>query len=228
MTNQEIYDLHVLQSHNVRRLKQAQENLIKDINFYLKKQDNFQVEIKTKLLALLYSALSEAQFIQIVHTPNGFTYSEIQTIKSKKPLAEKWKTMVDLAMGRIDDWQSDSNLLNKRDKLHDIIKTYIEDPQELRNRIAHGQWIYALNTKLSKENEAISQRIRGLDVVKITIWAEVHQYLAFIVRDLVQSPNMAFNVNFITNLSKLDSFVAESQQWSLEKRILRLSKKNIK
>lgn len=50
MDNQEIYDLYVLQSKNVRRLKKVQKSLVKDINFYLQKNDDFQVEIKQNYL----------------------------------------------------------------------------------------------------------------------------------------------------------------------------------
>lgn len=75
MTNEEILELYKLQSCNVRKLNQVKDSLIKDINFYLRKSDDLQVEVKTKLLAILYVAWSEAQFIQIVYTPSGFSPS---------------------------------------------------------------------------------------------------------------------------------------------------------
>ena len=45
MTEQEIYDLYVLQSKNVRKLKKVKDSIVKDINFSIKKNDEFQTEI---------------------------------------------------------------------------------------------------------------------------------------------------------------------------------------
>lgn len=228
MNNQEIYDLHVLQSKNVRRLKQVQKSLIKDINFYLQKNDDFQVEIKTKLFALLYCTISEAQFIQILHTPSGFSYSEITQIKSQRSITESWKLMIDLAMDKVGDWNNITDLKNRRDKLHEIIRTYIEKPHGIRNKIAHGQWIHALNSNNTKENEEITQQISDLNVINLTIWAEVHQYLALIIRDLIQSPQIGYHNNYWINLVNLEEYLQNSSNWTIEKRKERLQKKKIR
>ena len=225
MNEQEIYDLYVLQSKNVRRLKQVQKNLIRDINFYLKRNDEFQVEIKTKLLALLYCTLSEAQFIQILHTPKGFTFPEITQIKSKRSITESWKLMIDLAMNKVGDWNNNVDLMGRRNKLHEIIGKYIEEPQGIRNKIAHGQWVHALNSQNTNENEDITQKISDLNVVELTIWAKIHQYLAYIIRDLVQSPQIGHHNNYWVNLIELEQFIIESSNWTIEKRKERLSKK---
>lgn len=139
MTENEIYSLYVLQSKNVRRLKQVQKNIIKDINFSIKKNDVFQVEIKSKLLALLYCTFSEAQFIQITHTPNGFTSLEIDKIKKakKNKLEDGWKVMIELAMNKVGDWKNNIDLIDRRNSILKIIKDYILSQSILRNKIAH-------------------------------------------------------------------------------------------
>lgn len=228
MDNQEIYDLYVLQSKNVRRLKKVQKSLVKDINFYLQKNDDFQVEIKTKLLALLYCTISEAQFIQILHTPSGFSYAEITQIKNQRSITESWKLMIDLAMDKVGDWRNNADLNGRRNKLHEIIKTYIEEPHGIRNKIAHGQWIHALNSNNTKENEEITQKINSLNVVSLTIWAEVHQYLALIIRDLIQSPQIGHHNNYWVNLVELEQYLQKSANWTIEKRKERLQKKQMK
>jgi len=97
MTDAEIKNIHVIQSRNVRHLKRVQKNMTMDINHYLIKNDSFQVNIKTKLFSLLYSALSEAQFTQILHTPFGFLHSEILKIQNQRSLVESWHLMLDIA-----------------------------------------------------------------------------------------------------------------------------------
>lgn len=225
MTEREIYNLYVLQSKNVRRLKQVQKNLIKDINFYIKKNDDFQVEIKTKLLTLLYCTISEAQFIQILHTPKGLSFSEIEEVKRQRSLTAQWLKMIDLAMSKVGDWRNNQDLLNRREYIKGVIIKYIHEPREIRNRIGHGQWIHALTSNLENEHTDLTQKISNLDVVKITIWLKVHEFLAKIIRDLVQSPRSAYHRDYWTNTVELEKFLIESEDWSLEKRKRRINRK---
>ena len=109
-----------------------------------------------------------------------------------------------------------------------IIDEYIKKPQELRNKIAHGQWIHALNSENTKENIDTTKRIENLDVVQISIWFEVHQYLCFIIRDLIQSPKKGFHNNYWSNLVELEKFLSKSKSWTLDKRIAVLDMKKPK
>jgi putative ubiquitin-RnfH superfamily antitoxin RatB of RatAB toxin-antitoxin module len=229
MNDREIYDLYILQSRNVRHLKKVMNNLFKDINKEFQRDDNeFQINSKTKIIALLYCALSEAQFLQIVYTPKGFTFSEIEQIKNKRSIAESWELMIDLAMNKVGNWNCNNDLFNRRNRIQEIIKTYIKNPQEIRNKIAHGQWIHALNSKSTKENVNTTTSINELNVVTITIWFIVHQYLAYIVRDLVQSPKRGFHHNYWVHLVELEEFLVKSKSWSIENKIDRIRNKGRK
>ena len=230
MTDQEIYDLYVLQSKNVRRLKQVQANLVKDINFYLRKNNEFQVEIKTKLLALLHCTLAQAQFIQIVHTPDGFLSSEIEKIKSAKnsKLEDGWKLMIDLAMDKVGDWNNTKDLLDRRNSLLQIISDYIISPSILRNKIAHGQWEFALNRENTKENKDLTAQLKDLNIVEISKWFDIHQFMGLIIRDLIQSPKKGFHNNYWVNLTNLEESLIKSKNWTLETKKSQLKKKPIK
>jgi hypothetical protein len=230
MTRREIYDLYVLQSKNVRRLKQVQASLVKDINFYLRKNDHFQVEIKTKLLALLHATLSEAQFIQILHTPDGFSGQEIERIKVVKnsKLEDGWRLMIDLAMGKIGNWTRNQDLRKRRDALYKVVAEFIIAPSLLRNKIAHGQWEFALNRENTKENEVLTGHLRTLSVVQISKWFTVHQYLGLIIRDLVQSPQKGFHNNYWIHLTGLEEYLTNSKKWTIETKREKLQRKPLK
>ncbi|MPY24422.1 hypothetical protein [Shewanella sp. YLB-07] len=225
MTKSEIKELFKIQSRNVRYLKKVEKNLTMDINHYLLKGDDFKVAIKTNFYSLLYSSLSEAQFLQILYTPNGFSYPEIKNVQAKYSIVDKWKCMLDLALSHVGDYQVDTGIALKRDHIRDVIASYIEKPQNIRNKIAHGQWVHALNSKSTKENCAMTTAVRSLNVVEISRWFEVHQYLCFIIRDLVQSGLGTFNTSFIDNYSKLDAFLAESNSWTIENRVKNIKRK---
>ncbi len=226
MTRQEIYDLYVLQSKNVRKLKKVEANLVRTINTYLKKNDSFQVELNTKLYALVYCTLSEAQFIQIVNTPDGFMDTEIEKIKAEKNrngVVKAWELLFDMAFEKVNvNWKTNSDLQNRRNELQSILDNYIKTPSELRNKIAHGQWDFALNRENTAENTTKTLELTNLTVIQITIWSEVHQFLGLIVRDLIQSPKSGFHRNYWNNLVKLQQFITDSNTWTMSKRIATL------
>jgi hypothetical protein len=145
MNNEELKELQKIQSRNVRHLKQVQKNLTMDINISLLKGDSFKVNLKTKLYSLLYSALSEAQFVQILYTPFGFQESEINKIKSDRSIFKQWESMIDISLGKVGDFEKNQDLKMRRAFLKNIVKEFIEKPQLVRNKIAHGQWLHALD-----------------------------------------------------------------------------------
>lgn len=223
MTDQEIFELYKLQSINVRKLSRVQKILNKDINLYFRKSDIFQINIKTKLLALLYCAWSEAQFVQIVYTPRGFSSSEIDNIKMTKNrdgITDGWKQMIELSLKRVGNWEKNSALQNTRKKLFEIVDEYIKEPSLLRNKIAHGQWFVALNRENTAKNEELSKKLDELDVISITKSFEVHKYLGYIIRDLVQSPKRGFHKNYWVNLTFLEEYMNKTKKWDIQ------SKKN--
>lgn len=68
-----------------------------EINQAIKESDDFKIAMKTKLLALAYSAWSEAQFIQIVYTPNIFTEPEIKNLLKDSGIFNKWTMLINLS-----------------------------------------------------------------------------------------------------------------------------------
>ena len=126
------------------------------------------------------------------------------------------------------NWQSNVDFSDRRKELQKIIDNYIKVPSELRNKIAHGQWDYALNRDNTAENASKTLDLRALSVIQITIWSNVHQFLGLIVRDLIQSPKSGFHRNYWINLVKLEQFITKSSTWTMNKRMttLRPSKTN--
>ncbi len=231
MTKAEILELYMRQSENVRELNRVKAILIKDINHHIRKSEAFQLEIKTKLLALLYTAWSEAQFVQIVYTPSGFTSSEIENIKTTKNstgVSDGWKQMIELALRKVGEWKKSADLQNRRQELFRIVDEYIKEPSLLRNKIAHGQWLNALNRENTAINSQITTDLAALDVVEITRWFEVHRFLGFIVRDLVQSPRIGFHKNYWVNLTALENLLEKTKDWTIESKREKLQLKPIK
>ncbi len=231
MNDQEILAVYMAQSENVRYLSKVIDGTQRDINFYLRKSNDFQVKVKAKTLSLLYSAWSEAQFTQITFTEKGFMYSEICSIKAHKErygITEGWKYMIKKALEKVGDPNTNRDLGRRLETLLSLVKDYIEEPSILRNKIAHGQWVNALNRDNTAVNDVLSKSLDELDPVEIGKRVEIHRFMGFIVRDLVQSPKAGFHKHYWTNIVNLENYLKETESWSLESKKLSLSQKPIK
>jgi putative AlgH/UPF0301 family transcriptional regulator len=90
------------QTKNVQYLRKVIKQLNRDINESIKKSDKFKEDMRVKLLALTYSAWSEAQFIQIIYTPNTFTIYEINSMLKIKGIFDRWKKLIKYSFEKIE------------------------------------------------------------------------------------------------------------------------------
>ncbi|NIE75532.1 hypothetical protein [Pantoea sp. Ap-967] len=230
MNDSEILAIYMAQSENVRHLKKVIDSYRRDINLDLRKSNDFQINAKTKIMALLYSAWSEAQLLQIAYTPNGFSSTEIQSIIQAKNngITQAWKKMINLAFQKIGDPNTDPNIKTRLDKLLLLVKTHIDGPSKLRNKIAHGQWVKALNSSSTGVNSDLTNKLDQLDSVQIRRQLDMHQFLGKLIRDLTQSPNNGFGRDYLKNIADLENFTIKSQHWSIQAKKIALLRKPIK
>lgn len=181
--------------------------------------------MQTKLLALTYSAWSEAQFSQIIYTPDSFSQTEIDEILNVKKsggIIDGWKRLIKVSINkvRVSPLERDE----KQTELNYYLDRYIFKQSQMRNKIAHGQWVNAIEDTEERTID-FNQRLRALNVVDIMIEFKVHTTLGKIIRDLVQSPNKGFSQNYNKNITDLTDYVTRSNSWNMNSKRIRLSKK---
>jgi hypothetical protein len=226
-TPEQIYNVYVLQSENVRYLGKVKKNQLPELNCCIKKKDDFGLKAKTTMFALLYSAWSESQFVQIQNTPNAFFPREIEDIQSETRshgIVAGWVMLIDIAFSKVGDIDKSSDLQIRHESILKRIKEIIEQESIIRNKIAHGQWVNALNRKQSDESP-ITERIDELDYVKIDRLFEIHKLLGVILRDLVQSPKNGFHQNYWQDSQKLLDYAEKTKNHSVEDKRTLLDKR---
>ena len=119
------------------------------------------------MYALLYSAYVEDSFLKLIHTPQALTETEIRDIQRGRNLDEKWKKCAEVAFMKITNGADWVEIANKKQTLYRILDKYIIVPSQMRNKIAHGQWLVCLNSDCTKINEQISKEMTKLDFVKV-------------------------------------------------------------
>ncbi len=218
--------IYEAQCENVRALLAARKQIKTNINEALRSSKDHQAKALTKTLAVVFTAWVEASFSKLLHTPDGFDLDEIATIKaaSSKNVVRGWEKCIEIA---IQDHDADMSGFDQsdRDRLQVAVQDLIKDPSELRNKIAHGQWVRALNGKNTDVNEVATAAISELSVVKIDMWFDCQSKLSVIVEHLIVSPNKAFIKTYRNLMYQLETMYSQRSKWTLETKKSRLKQK---
>jgi hypothetical protein len=215
-----------IQTENVKELEKAWEQGNRLVNESLRTNDKAATAIQTKLMALLFSAYTEAIFSKLIHTPNALTQSEIDSLKNmfKSNSYSGWVACLKLVVGKITS-KEQSYKDNVIADVMTLLKDYIKEPSEVRNRMAHGQWVVALNSKNTQENNSISTRIENLDIIILTKYKKSFALTALIIEDLIESPDNA-HINFYQDqINMFSQEQAKMSSWTLQGRIQKLKPK---
>jgi len=227
MNDEQIETIFAAQVQNVRELVRAWKHLNRDVNAACLKSQSTSLRIETKLLALVYCALAEAMFSKLIHTPKALSADAILQIKQELAIAgvrEGWKKCVEIVLMAVAAKNS-SHAPNVRKTLGHLIDEYIHDPSMLRNKIAHGQWVIALNRENTAVNEEISMEIAELDVVELYRRKHALEMICSIIEDLIKSPNRAHQRDYWVHTVELGEKQKQMKQWSLETKVEQLREK---
>ncbi|MCT4613373.1 MAG: hypothetical protein N4A49_00700 [Marinifilaceae bacterium] len=197
---------------NVKELKSSRRKIKQLINQSIKNKKKDILPILTKNYALLYSSFAETCFLKMIHTPYGFSEEGIQQITSKRNLEEQWRKCLELAFSVIDN--GNGEFRNKIQTLNRLIQKYIIEPSQIRNKIAHGQWIVAFNSQNTSVNSETTDKISSLDFVKIDILFDVYEKIGQVVEDLIESPTKTHFRDFYLHLAELEDLVTKTTDWT--------------
>lgn len=216
------------QCENVRALLKARGQISRAINDAMKQKNDASVSVLSRSLALVFCAWVEASFSKLIHTPYGFTLTEIDDIKKAiafGSVVSGWERAITIAMTDHDLVKSNFQEADSV-RLKGCVDLLVKSPSELRNKIAHGQWVEALNSKNTDTNKDVTIRLSSISSVMVDTWFECHEKLIEIVEHLIHSPNKAFINTYRSRVAQLEALYAQRQSWTDEtKRIQLLAKR---
>jgi hypothetical protein len=214
------------QVENVRALESSIRQIRRNINFSLRHNESAIANSLTKVYAILFCAWAEANFSKVVHTPYGFRIDEIVQIQTAKSdgITAAWKKAVELGLRHLDASRG-SFQPNTRLTLFRAIDAHVFDPSLLRNKLAHGQWVVALNRAYDDIQAELTKLIKELDIVKVDGWRFCHRHLAQMVETLIESPKKAFIRDWWQSVVDLDNEMEQSSRKNLAEHITKLKAK---
>ena len=106
-----------------------------------------------RLFAFLIGAWAECRLMKLIYEPNSFDKADRKKIQSKKARIDQWHLAVELAFrkqyevpkAKLSEHTLSFTAFARFRAIEDILDADLRQIVEVRNKLAHGQWIYPLN-----------------------------------------------------------------------------------
>ena len=188
------------------------ESAITQIGLSLKEEISYKnsinVDIYTRILAQLVNSWIEVRLFKIINEEYAFTDREIRDILANKSLNEKWKCALTSSYLKAYNVKSSDKINDIRySTLISLIASEILGSNQLRNKLAHGQWKYAFNGNVTSINQKMTNKILNENIMKLQIKMNIFRYISQIIHDLAIS-KPTFERDFNTYYNR----IRENQQ----------------
>lgn len=197
------------------------------INSAIRSNNQAAIDAFTKIYALLFCAWAEANFSKVLHTPHGFSFDEIAQVQAAKAngIGQAWKSCVQLGLRHLDAKRG-SFLPNTQQRLERAVDKHVFDPSVFRNKLAHGQWIHALNRDNDALQPELTAKLADLHVVAVGGWILTHEKLANLVETLIESPKKVFMRDWHKFIVELDEAIEQAESYTYAEHVKRLLDKD--
>jgi hypothetical protein len=163
-----------------------------------------------RLYSFLVGAWIETRLRKLLHEEFGFTESERNQIEQKSSQLEQWKETVDLAFRKhhkitkapLDERNLGVAHAARRSALHEVLSNELRILIEIRNKLAHGQWVYPFNNEGNAVESDKYTLINKENLQSLQFKYSLAEHLADAVHDLVVSPT-TFERDFEGHFKKL-------------------------
>lgn len=149
-----------------------------------------------RLYSFLLGAWAECRLCKLLHEQFGFSEAERVNVLAAKTQLEQWQYTVDSAFRKhhgLPNAELTSRTLGvshaaRRDALHGVLSDELKLVIEIRNKLAHGQWIYPFNnTGTAVESDKFTL-INNENLQSLQYKYSLLRHLADAVHDLVVTP----------------------------------------
>lgn len=164
-----------------------------------------------RLYAFLLGAWAECRLRKLVHEQYGFSDDERSLVLSAETQLEQWQKAVDIAFRKhhkITKAELNARILGvshaaRRDALQSVLSDELRIIIEIRNKLAHGQWVYPFNSDGTAVEPEKYKLINQENLLSLQFKFALLGHLADAVHDLVVSP-ATFQRDFDAHFRRLE------------------------
>jgi len=187
-----LYRFHVC---NLRSIEVAIKNTALSARKAIAKQNSHAIASFVRLFSFLIGAWAETCLLKLQFEKNGMAAEDRKTVLFQPTQLERWQKSVEIAFRRKYDvptaMLSEATLPHaayaRYTSLIDILSTDLRSIIEIRNKLAHGQWIYPLNSEGNDVEEEKYNNLRQENLLALQFKQNLISNLAFIIHDLIVS-----------------------------------------
>jgi hypothetical protein len=148
-----------------------------------------------RLYAFLIGAWAECRLRKLLHEPSGLQVADRNKLINKPTQLEQWQATVDVAFRKHHDVPKallTAQVLGvtqaaRRQALHDVLEKELRNIIEIRNKLAHGQWVYPLNDDGTAVLEEKYKAINKENLLSLEFKYALVRHLGECIHDLVVS-----------------------------------------
>jgi hypothetical protein len=164
-----------------------------------------------RLYAFLLGAWAECRLQKLLHEQYGFSDDERSLVLSAETQLAQWQQAVDLAFRKhhkVPKAELNARVIGvshaaRRDALHRALSNDLRIIIEIRNRLAHGQWVYPFNSDGTAVEPEKYKLINQENLLSLQMKYSLLCHLADAVHDLVVSPS-TFQRDFDRHFKQLE------------------------
>lgn len=187
-----LYQFHVA---NLQEIDHAMDKIARSLRASVSQGDEATVSAFMRLYALLLGAWAECRLRKLIYEPQGFNDAERETIQSESTQLKQWQKTVEIAFRRqykIPKAALSADVLShsaysRYDTLSNMLVNDLSSIIELRNKLAHGQWVYPLNSNGNDIAQEQMNALRVENLLSLQFKKTLLESLSSAIHDLVVS-----------------------------------------
>lgn len=163
-----------------------------------------------RLYSFLLGAWTETRLRKLLHEDPGFSEQERKSITSEATQLEQWIAAVNLSFRKhhklpratLDEKTLGVAHAARRTALLEVLNGDLRIVIEIRNKLAHGQWVYPFNNEGTTVEEEKYRLINKENLLSLELKYSIVEHLADTIHDLVVSPE-TFERDFEAHFRRL-------------------------
>jgi len=202
-----VYNLHNKNLITIEKALTKTSSLVKQA---IRKSNIEDIIYHQNIYILLLGAYIENRLNKIIFENSTYKDIQIESIsQNSESIIIKWNKIIEISfiknynLSDINILKNDIKIYKQYELMIEIIKDYISPLMELRNKIAHGQWIYPISNT-NKLNSNLQNRLNSENILSLQFKLSLVKVICNIINDLVVSP-IAFKRDFSNHYKSLSN-----------------------
>jgi len=215
-------DFYRFHTANLRQIEDAMQHVARDLHRAIAQSQRSTVSAYTRLFALLLGTWAECRLQKLLYEPaaRGFTDHDRESIRTGKSQYDRWAGTIDLAFrkqynvltGPLEPPRLPHTAHYHYSGIMEALNTQLRPIIELRNKLAHGQWLYTLTNNELGISVAEMLAVRCENSLTLKLKQNLLGHLVNVIHDLVVSPP-TFTRDFDTHFRALESRTECNVDW---------------